>query len=328
MKSIAISPAKIILFGEHFVVTGNTAISMAVDLPTVVRVRTESGNKMMITSKDLAISATFATKSGDLLRATSDDSQRALRPVFEAAQFTLNKHGVDSGLAITVASDAPIGMGLGSSAATAVATVSAISTALGKEISRQEIFEAAYSLERIVHGRPSGVDQATVTFGGLITFRSGHIQSHLTVENPPSMLIGNTRKRRSTAKLISKVTELRQSDPTRYDQLASDAQSIADEAIKALAEGNMSEIGNLMNRNQELLELVGVSSPELERLICAARASGALGAKLTGGGGGGCMIALTDNSTSHVARAIVDAGGEVFRGVLMPEGVKAKREGE
>jgi mevalonate kinase len=328
VKSIAISPAKIILFGEHFVVTGNTAISMAVDLPTVVKVRTESDNKMMITSKDLAMSATFATKSGDLLRATSDDSERVLRPVFEAAHFTLNKHSVDSGLAITVASNAPIGMGLGSSAATAVATISAISTALGKEVSRQEIFEAAYSLERIVHGRPSGVDQATVTFGGLITFRSGYIQSHLTVENPPSIIIGNTRKRRSTSQLISKVTELRQRDPTRYDQLASNAQSIADKAIQALAEGNMREIGNLMNRNQELLEFVGVSSPELERLISAARDGGALGAKLTGGGGGGCMIALTDNSTFNVARAIVDAGGEVFRGVLMPEGVKSSREEE
>lgn len=301
---------------------------MAIDLPTVVEVRIGTDNKLMITSKDLAVSATFTTLTGELLHATNEGSERILRPVFEAAQFTLNKHRVDRGLAITVASNAPIGMGLGSSAATAVATVSAISAVLGKEVSRQEIFEAAYSLERIVHGRPSGVDQATVTFGGLITFRSGDIQSHLTIERPPSIIIGNTRRRRSTAELIRKVTELRQRDPTRYDQLASDAQSIADKAIKALADGNMHEIGYLMNRNQELLELVGVSSPELERLISAALAGGALGAKLTGGGGGGCMIALADDSASNVTRAIRDAGGEVIRGVLMPEGVKSSLEEE
>ena len=328
MKATAISPAKIILFGEHFVVSGNTAISMAVDLPTGVQVETKSDDKLTIASRDLAITATFTTESGELVSTTGENAEFILRPVFEAAKFTLKKYDANTGLSITVTSNAPIGMGLGSSAATAVATVSAICAVLKKPVSKQEIFEAAYSLEKIIHGRPSGVDQATVTFGGLITFRRGYVESHITPANLPIIIIGNTRKRRSTGQLISRVTELRQNDPKRYDQIASDAQKIADQAIKALNAGNAREVGNLMNQNQELLELVGVSSPELQRLILAARAGGALGAKLTGGGGGGCMIAITTEGTSNVAEAIQEAGGEILQGTFMPEGVKVSIEEE
>ena len=328
MKAIAVSPAKTILFGEHFVVSGNTAISMAVDLPTGVRVETKSDDKLTIASRDLAIAATFTTESGELVSTSGENAELILRPVFEAAKFTLKKYGANTGLSITVTSNAPIGMGLGSSAATAVATVSAISAVLKKPISRQEIFEAAYSLEKIIHGRPSGVDQATVTFGGLITFRRGYVESRIIPASLPMIIIGNTRKRRSTGVLISRVTELRLNDPKRYDQIASDAQKIANRAIDALKAGNAREVGNLMNQNQELLELVGVSSPELQRLILAARAGGALGAKLTGGGGGGCMIAVATEGNSNVAEAIQKAGGEILQGTFMPEGVKVSIEEE
>ena len=328
VKATAVSPAKTILFGEHFVVSGNTAISMAVDLPTVVQVKTKSDDNLTIASPDLAITATFTTEPGELVSATGENAESILRPVFEAAKFTLKKFNANAGLSITVTSNVPIGMGLGSSAATAVATVSAISTVLNKQASRQEIFEAAYSLEKIIHGQPSGVDQATVTFGGLITFRRGFVESAITPASLPTIIIGNTGKRRSTAQLISKVTELRQNDPKRYDQIASDAQKIADRAIKALNAGDAHEVGRLMNQNQKLLELVGVSSPELQKLILAARAGGALGAKLTGGGGGGCMIAVTDKYTHNVAEAIQDAGGEILHGIFMPEGVKASIDEE
>ncbi len=328
MKATAISPAKTILFGEHFVVSGNTAISMAVDLPTRVQVETKLDDKLTIASRDLAIVATFMTQSGKLVSATRESAESILRPVFEAAKFTLKKYDANTGLNITVTSTAPIGMGLGSSAATAVATVSAISAVLKKAISRQEIFEAAYSLEKIIHGRPSGVDQATVTFGGLITFRKGYVESHLTPADLPIIIIGNTGKRRSTGQLISKVTELRQNDPKRYAQLASEAQNIANLATEALNAGNAHEVGRLMNQNQELLELVGVSSPELQKLIQAARAGGALGAKLTGGGGGGCMIALANDYASNVTEAIQEAGGEILHGTFMPEGVKVSVDEE
>jgi len=328
VKATAISPAKIILFGEHFVVSGNTAISMAVDLPTVVQVETKSGDNLTIVSRDLALTATFATEPGELVSATGENAEPILRPVFEAAKFTLKRYDANTGLSIAVTSNAPIGMGLGSSAATAVATVSAISTVLNRPASKQEIFEAAYSLEKIIHGRPSGVDQATVTFGGLITFRRGFVESHLTPANLPIIIIGNTRKRRSTAQLISKVIEMRQNDQKRYDQIASDAQKIANQAIKALNDGDAHKVGRLMNQNQELLELVGVSSPELQKLILAARAGGALGAKLTGGGGGGCMIALANGYAPNVAEAIQEAGGEILHGAFTPEGVKVSIDEE
>ncbi len=323
MRAISTSPAKVILFGEHFVVSGNAAISMAVDLPTIVEVTPSHDWKLTVTSKDLGAHASFATDSGNLIVAEGADAETYLRPVSETARYVLDQHRVQSrGLTITVRSMAPIGMGLGSSAATAVATVSATSAVLGKKFSKQEIFQAAYSLERIVHGHPSGVDQATVTFGGLIKFRRGNVESQITTGSPPSIIIGNTRQRRSTGQLVSKVTELRQSNMRRYEEIATEAQKIADQAIKAIIDGNLIELGNLMNLNQELLEAVGVSSPELRKLITAARHGGALGAKLTGGGGGGCMIALTDGASANVAKSIGDAGGEVLPGIFASKGVE------
>lgn len=207
-----------------------------------------------------------------------------------------------------------------------MAAVSAVSAVLGKEISKQDIFQAAYLLENIVHGHPSGVDQATVTFGGLIKFRKGVIESEVTTDNPPSLIVGNTRQRRPTAQLVSNVTELRQHNTRKYEEIASEAQRITDRAVNAMVDRNLIELGKLMNRNQELLEAVGVSSPELNRLINAARRGGALGAKLTGAGGGGCMIALTDGEATNVAEAIRDAGGDVLPGKFTSKGVEVHVE--
>ncbi len=323
LKAVAISPAKVILFGEHFVVSGNLAISMTIDLPTVVTVESLNESGIRIRSEGLALEASFSPV-GELIRSSGTSAESTLRPVFEAANFTLKKmNEPDRGFKITVKSNVPIGMGLGSSAATAVATVSGITTLLGRSMTKEEIFEAAYSLERMVHGRPSGVDQATVTYGGLISYRKGAIDSKLSVAKPPSLIIGNTGRRRSTGEYVSKVTKLRQENPKEYERIASEAQRISENAAEALKQGREEDLGVLMNENQRLLELVGVSSPELEKLISAARSAGALGAKLTGGGGGGCMIALVEEASSaRISQYIQEAGGQVLPGTFAPRGVQ------
>lgn len=327
MKAKAISPAKVILFGEHFVVDGNSAISMAIDLPTTVIIELLNGRNIEVQSHDLGVNGTFSP-SGELLQCSGENAETSLRPIFEVANFALRKFGRDEcGLKIMVASKVPIGMGLGSSAATAVATVSAIATIFDRTLTKDEIFDAAYSLERIVHGHPSGVDQATVTHGGLIVYKIGSAISNLQVTAPPSLIIGNTLKRRSTGDLVGRVRRLRDEDPGRYNRLASEAQRLANHAVDAIRECKDGALGALMNANQSLLELVGVSSPELENLINAARNAGALGAKLTGGGGGGCMIAVVRESDSiEVSRHIEEAGGQIIPGTFAATGVRAYME--
>lgn len=321
---MAESPAKVILFGEHFVVGGNSAISMTIDLPTVVTVEPQDSNQIHITSLDLGSEATFSP-DGKLNASSGPKAEVTLRPIFEAANFTLRRiEHPGRGLRLAVKSRVPIGMGLGSSAATAVATVSAVATLLGSSLSREQVFEAAYSLETMVHGQPSGIDQATVTYGGLISYRRGRVDARLQASKPPFLIIGNTGKRRSTGEFVGRVTKLRQTQPQEYGKIASDAQRISENAVEALRKGSTQALGALMNENQRLLELVGVSSAELEKLISAARSAGALGAKLTGGGGGGCMIALVEEATQErVLRSIEAAGGQLVPGNFVPDGVRA-----
>jgi len=323
LKAIAVSPAKVILFGEHFVVSGNSAISMTIDLPTVVTVEPLKGDEIQIRSEDLGLEAAFSP-AGQIAQSAGANAEGTLRPIFEVADFTLKKLKQSRrGLKIAVKSRVPIGMGLGSSAATAVGTVSAITTLLGKPLSKEEVFDAAYSLEKMVHGHPSGVDQATVTYGGLISYRKGRVDATLQVTKPPMLIIGNTGKRRSTGEFVGRVTRLRETDPKEYGRIASEAQKISESAVDALRNGQPETLGALMNENQRLLELVGVSSPDLERLISAARSAGAFGAKLTGGGGGGCMIAVVGETTyARVSRSIQEAGGQVVPTEFAPHGVQ------
>jgi len=323
LKAIAVSPAKVILFGEHFVVGGNTAISMTIDLPTVVTAEPLEGDQIEIRSEDLGLEASFSP-AGQLGQCSGANAEATLRPIFEVASFILKKIGRSGrGMKVAVKSRVPIGMGLGSSAATAVGTVSAITTLLGFPLSKEEVFDAAYSLEKMVHGHPSGVDQATVTYGGFISYRKGKVNSTLQTTRPPLLIIGNTGKRRSTGEFVGRVTRLRETKPQEYGKIASKAQKISEVAMNALINGQHESLGELMNENQRLLELVGVSSPELERLISAAKSAGAFGAKLTGGGGGGCMIAVAAEATHpRISNAIQQAGGQVVPSDFVPHGVQ------
>ena len=320
MRAVSASPAKVILFGEHFVVNGNSAISMAIDLPTIVTAESTTRNGVTITSKNMKLEAHFSP-NGTLEQSTGTSAEQNLRPIYATVSSLIDK---TTGIKISIESHVPIGMGLGSSAATAVATLSSVTTLLQRVMQKEEIFQAAYSLEKLIHGRPSGVDQATVTYGGMIVYRNGRVESKLAdLSKPPLIIIGNTGKRRSTGKYVGRVTQLRTEQPQQYSHIAHQAQRIADQAIIALMQGRDTELGALMNENQRLLETIGVSSPSLDNLIAAALSAGALGAKLTGGGGGGCMIALANEATaSTVKRAIEEAGGEIISGSFVPYGVK------
>lgn len=292
----ASAPGKLILFGEHIVVYGEPAIATAIDKRAYVTATEIKERKIIVISKN----------TGENITAPVDE--KATSPVFRAAQVALQKTSANKGVQIEVDSEIPVAVGLGSSASVSVATAAAVLKLFSQEEpSRLEILEAAHEAEKIAHGNPSGVDTAVATFGGTVFFKKGEAEGLGAPEM--QIIVGNTGVPRNTKVLVEDVKS-RVEDP-RVSYHLFTISSIVRRAREALLRGGVSEIGVLMDKNQEFLRGLGVSSVELEKLIKIAKERGAAGAKLTGAGGGGCMIALATKPEA-IRKALVDAGFEAF----------------
>jgi len=318
----ASAPAKVILFGEHFVVYGEPAIVLAIDKRAYVSAQLRKDKKIHVNSLDLNISGTF---NGPRFLAERGGSRARLRlePVRYAAQQVLEKARKKTGVNVKIHSEIPVSAGLGSSAAVAASTLAAVSNLFEVDLSRDQIFRMAYETERIVHGTPSGIDPAISTYGGVLQFQRGRDFTMLSVKTNLPLVIGNTRVERSTGELVASVRQMKEKYPSLIDPIIKTGGKLALDAVKALEVSNLQAVGDLMNVNHALLCAVGVSHEALERLVYAARKGGALGAKLTGGGGGGCMIALAEEKRLRkVMIAIQQTGGTVFEARKTDEGVR------
>jgi mevalonate kinase len=317
----ASAPAKVILFGEHFVVYGQPAIVLAIDKRANVTAQLRKDDRISISSSDLRIAGTFkgdkylAQKGGAKARTKLEPAKSAVQQVLEKAGS--KKTGVD----VHISSNIPVSAGLGSSAAVATATVAAVGRLLDAELTRDQIFRMAYQSECLVHGTPSGIDPAISTYGGALQFQKNRDFIDLKVQTNVPLVIGNTKVERSTGELLAIIRRTRESLPSIVDLLMVAGARTALLAVDALRKGELKTVGELMNINHALLCAVGVSHESLERLVYAARNSGAFGAKLTGGGG--CMIALAEqNRQKKVMKAIERAGGTVFEACKSDEGVR------
>jgi mevalonate kinase len=294
--SEASAPGKVILLGEHFVVFGMPAIVMAVDRRARVRVSERPGEEIEVHSLNIP-------------RASFEE----LQPIREAALRTMEFLGFRKGLEITVDSQIPISAGLGSSAAVSVATITAISGLFGARIAKEDVCRLALEAERLVHRNPSGIDPTISTYGGILLFEKGKPPKTVEVNLDFKLVVGNTGISRSTGDMVGRVSLLRHKHPELFGHILEVAHRIVLEALEALKGSDLQCLGRLINMNHGLLSAIGVSDLSLEKLVYAARGAGALGAKLTGGGGGGCMIALAEEERlDRVAKAIRDAGGEAF----------------
>lgn len=317
----ASAPAKVILFGEHFVVYGQPAIVLAIDKRANVTAQLRKDDRISISSSNLRIAGTFR---GDKYQAQKGGAQGRIKlePAKSAVQQVLDKAGSKKrGVDIRISSNIPVSAGLGSSAAVATATVAAVGRLLDAELTRDQIFRMAYKSECLVHGTPSGIDPAISTYGGALQFQKDRDFIDLKVQTNIPLVIGNTKIERSPSELLARVRRTRQSLPSIVDLLMITGARTALLAVDALRKGELKTVGELMNINHALLSAVGVSHESLERLVYAARNSGAFGAKLTGGGG--CMIALAEeNKQKKVMAAIERAGGTVFEACKSDEGVR------
>ena len=272
---------KVILLGEHVVVYGRPAL--ATGLP-------------------LSVDATVETGAGPRLISDVDADPRTTRLVAEAARAV----GLDpSRVVVRVCSEVPSGRGLGSSAALSVAVLRAMAAAAGRTLDVPATLALGRELESVFHGTPSGVDPAAAALGTCFRFVRGEPPSvtPVAVGRPLRLVIAYGDRARSTGSAVGALRERWQRDRGRYEGLFDEAAAIVEDGIAAAERGDLAALGAAFDRNQAVLETLGVSHDDVERLVHAARAAGALGAKLTGGGAGGAIIALADDAEA-VARAL------------------------
>jgi mevalonate kinase len=326
MGVVASAPAKVILFGEHFVVYGEPAIVLAIDRRAYATAEERSDGKTCFRSTNLGLEGYY---EGGVFKVEQGDAKEA-RIRFEPARLAVDKvrqkSGKSVGLDIEINSTVPVGAGLGSSAAVVVSVTAAVGTLLSLNLSKEEIFRIALEAERIVHGTPSGIDPAISTFGGTLLYQTGTGFKPLEVKSDIPLVIGDTGIERSTKRQVEKVREFVERYPRIVEPIMRAANEVVNLATEALVENDLPTLGELMNLNQALLYGLTVSDESLEWLINAARKAGALGAKLTGAGGGGCMVALaTSERLEQVADAIQRVGGEPFQARKTDEGVKIEQ---
>jgi len=309
LKVTASAPAKLILCGEHAAVFFQPAIVMAIDKQAYVTVEPRGDQAIFINSQDLGVAGlyernSFKPKIGGI------GARAKLEPIRVAAEKAIKVARKRIGVNISIDSKIPVAAGLGSSAAVAVATIAATGRLLNLQLSKERICSLAYEAEKIVHYHPSGIDNYISTYGGINVFRRGKGFTPLKARKAIPLVIGNTRIPRSTGKLVGHVHGLKRHYPNVVNPAIRAIGQLSLIAAKTIEDGDLEELGELMDINHGLLAAMGLSNEELDRLIYVARRAGALGAKLTGAGGGGCMIALTmPNKLGAVAGAIRKAGG-------------------
>jgi len=316
---LASAPAKVILVGEHFVVENEPAIAVAIDLRAYVTATKRDDDLVFLKSLNLGITDSF--------RESESVKLREFKPLEVIIRELERRTGSWIGLNIVINSKIPVAAGMGSSAAIAVASTLAISRILGLELSRGEVSSIAYEAEKIVHGKPSGIDNTISTYGGAIVYRKseGFISLDCNFSGY-KLILADSGIPRSTGEMVAKVRRLKSKYPKVMDPLYHSAGRLTIEAARALRDGDFIKLGELMNINHGLLSAIGVSNEKLEQLVYAARKAGALGAKITGAGGGGYIVALaSDDIADRVANALKSLSKRVIISSVSKEGARVEQ---
>jgi mevalonate kinase len=311
LSAHARAPGKIILSGEQFVVLGAPAVAMAINLYSKAEARPNDYDSVRI-GVDVPLRFLSSSEADSYV----PDSREFLRPLRIAAEATLDRISkAGQGVDVNVDCQIPIAAGLGSSASTTVAIISAVSNSQGAKLGRKEIFELAFVPERFLHGKPSGVDQATCIYGGTIEFTRPSIIKPIRIKTDPVLLLCDSGIHHETKTLVGSVVKRSQKEKGSFRDYLSQVREISIGVSKALRTGDSEDLGSLMTLNHELLRKIGVSHPKLDHLVSVAKRAGALGAKLTGAGGGGCVIAVCSSprARERIARTLRREGGTPYR---------------
>jgi mevalonate kinase len=299
---------KTILFGEHFVVYGLPAIASALGTYTTADVKVIEGQSWIVDDQRPATPGYKKKKY--------DEAMESITNVLNHLDIDIKNHKLE----ITFAGNLFAASGVGASAAQCTSLARALNESLNLNLDDEQINKAAYEGEKAYHGKPSGIDNTASTYGGLIWFVKNLSDEPNTIDrlqSPIKMLlvIGNTGITASTTEVVDDVKHLKEANPEKFEKIFNKYKILSEKGKIALLEGDMSTIGDLMNQNHKLLQEITVSGKENDRLVEVALKNGALGAKMTGTGRGGLIIALAENEEiqDKIAKAIEKEGYDAWK---------------
>ena len=308
MKSIASAPGKIILFGEHFVVHGTKAILAAIDKRvTVTSTFTEN--------KTIKVNSQLGTLEVPI-SSSHEEVKSEFRPFVYLANKIINSEQNANGLEITIDSDIPIGVGLGSSSACCVAAAASISE-LFNELSSEEILKMSIEAEKTIFPDTSGADCTVCTYGGMIEYPSVEKIDNTFDLN---LLIANSMIPHNTKNSVEKVNKFKENDEERFSQLCDLETKLIDEVITAMKNNDATTFGLKMSENQKYLEEIQISNDTLRDMISSLEEI-SLGTKITGAGDGGCIIALVKDENMDKVSALLPKDKEYFSAKIDTKGV-------
>jgi len=286
LKSKASAPGKIILFGEHFVVYGVKAILCAINKRVTVTAEKIKENKISIKSS-----------VGNLVsdpKKPIEEIDYQLRPFYFLADKMIQKYNERSGLEITINSEIPLGVGLGSSSACCVASAAAISGVFTKN-SKEEILQMAIDAEKTIFPNTSGADSTVCTYGGLMQYDKKNGYSAIDSENSFDLIIANSKIKHSTKEVVSNVKKFQEKNEEQFSKICNEEKKLIEDVLICLKNNDLEGMGKNMIKNQEFLETIGVSNEKLKDMIKISNQF-SFGAKLTGAGDGGCIFSLVDET--------------------------------
>lgn len=313
------APGKLMLLGEHAVVYNHPCLVTAIDQRMRASVEIQEDQFFELEAPDVEVS----NYKKPLTELGKGNIPKGAKFVEITVKNIFEKYGVKKGIKIITRSEFSSQFGFGSSSASTVCTIKAVSELLGLNLSQREIFDFSYETVLDIQGKGSGFDVAAAVFGGTLYFvTGGKVIEPLNIQSLP-LIVGYSGVKADTVTLINNVKEKFANDNDRLQKIYSEIEKIVEKARSFVIAGDWEQVGSLMNENQKLLKELGVSIDKLDNMISGAIEAGAYGAKLSGAGGGDCMIALAPkDKIKSVENAITKAGGEILSVKTNAEGVR------
>ena len=299
MKSSA--PGKIILFGEHAVVYNRPALAVPVNQVQVdVEILDSDSAGVWIHAPIIDLHAELSSLQPDHAIGS------VILNLFQRLDISSPPN-----IQINISSTIPVASGLGSGAAVSVALIRALSSFFSLQLTDNQINEMVFESEKLHHGTPSGIDNTVITFKKPVYFIKGQPIETFSVGKPFTIMIADTGIPAPTKESVGDVRRLWLKDNNKFENIFNEIAQISLIARRSIESGKPELLGELMDHNHSLLQQLTVSSPELDKLVLSARDAGALGAKLSGGGRGGNMIALVNQAEANqVAESLIKAGAK------------------
>lgn len=311
MKSVSSAPAKVILFGEHFIVYGGKAILCSINKRITIESELTETDKIEISSD---LGSLSVPKKMDII-----DVDSVFRPLVYLAQKILKS---DSGIKISIKSEIPAGVGLGSSSACCVAAASSILGLFAKP-SKEEILKLAIDAEKTIFENISGADSSICVYGGIIEYSKNGIKK-LDLKPKFKLVIANSKVAHSTSQVVARVKQFKEKKSDVFSILCDNESSLIEEALEDLKKNDIESLGKKMLVNQAHLEKIGVSNKILDSMLDSIK-DVSYGAKITGAGDGGCIIILADGANLDKTLSVLRSKYECFAADIDTAGVKNSR---